>query len=290
MKQKKRTIGRQPIIPACLATGGNFIFYMTKVKIQDKSGDKEFFTMIPNFILNHSSANDQALYLQMKKRAGESGKCFTTEQTLMKSLSIGKKAYNKSLNYLLKRNWITFIGTTKGKTRPIKTYRIENIWHENSEYYKKISAESNVSKKDTSQKEKDTSQKQYKISAESNVEEEPIKEEPLIISSNDFVVAEDIIFIIDLFKWVSPNTYREFFKNTTERKAASELSRKFKKEEIEKLIAKALPILNTMMYIPKDCKAFKPSELYRNLDKILSKIKELRDKESNDKARVHIIK
>jgi len=153
---------------------------MAKIKIKDESGDKEFFTIIPNYICNHSAANDQALYLQMKKYAGddESGKCFATEQTLMGKLGIGKKAFDKSLKYLLNKKWITFIGKTGGKTRPINTYKVNNIWHLNSEYYKKISVESNISiKKDKFQKEGDISQKQHKISVESNIEQEPNKEE-----------------------------------------------------------------------------------------------------------------
>ena len=131
-----------------------------KFKIKDESGDKEFFTIIPNYILNHSTANDQALYFQMKKITGEDGKCFATEKTLMGKLGIGKKAFDKSLNYLLKKRWITYIGLTEGKTRPIKTYRINNIWKLNIDYYKKISAESNISlEKDKFQKEEDKFQK-----------------------------------------------------------------------------------------------------------------------------------
>lgn len=152
------------------------------LKIQDGSNDKGFFSIIPHYITNHSTANDQALYLQMKRFAGEGedGVCFATEQTLMKKLGIGKKAYDKSIGYLLKRNWIEYTGLTQGKTRPIKTYRIVDIWQENMAHYKEISAESNISfRGDKSQKEGDTSQKQHKISVESNVEEEPVKEEPL---------------------------------------------------------------------------------------------------------------
>ncbi|MBI1866148.1 MAG: helix-turn-helix domain-containing protein [Candidatus Staskawiczbacteria bacterium] len=153
---------------------------MAKLNIQDESGDKDFFTMLPNFVLNHSNAIDQALYCQMKRFAGEDGKCFATEQTLCKKLGIGRRSYWKSRDYLLKRGWISFIGMTGSKTRPVKTYKINNIWQENSDYYKKISAESNISlEKDSCQKERDKCQMQHKISAEKHIEEEPYKEEPI---------------------------------------------------------------------------------------------------------------
>lgn len=149
---------------------------MAQLNIQDNSGDKEFFTIIPNYIANHSTANDQALYFQIKKHAGENGKCFATEKTLMQKLGIGKKAYDKSMDYLLEKKWITFIGLTSGKTRPIKTYRVNNIWKLNNQHYKKISSKSNVSfnEKISAESRGDKFQKQHKISAESNVEEEPV--------------------------------------------------------------------------------------------------------------------
>jgi len=158
---------------------------MTKIIIENNSGDKDFFTILPNYIANHSTANDQALYFQMKRYAGEDGKCFATEKTLMGKLGIGKKAYNKSLSYLISKDWISYIGITKGKTRPIKTYKINNIWKLNNQEYNKISAKSTLStdinkSEISSESEGDKFQKQHKISAESTIEEEQYKEEPLI--------------------------------------------------------------------------------------------------------------
>ena len=124
------------------------------IKIEDQSGDRDFFTIVPNFVINHSSAIDRALYLEMKRYAGEDGRCFATQETMMKRLKIGRQAFNKSLDYLLKREWISYVGMTDGKTRPIKTYRVNNIWKENSDFYAK------------------------KIPSET-AEEEPVKEEPL---------------------------------------------------------------------------------------------------------------
>ncbi|MDE1767714.1 MAG: helix-turn-helix domain-containing protein, partial [Thaumarchaeota archaeon] len=95
---------------------------MEKIEIKDNSGDRGYFTIIPNYILNHSTAIDQALYLQMKRIAGEDGHCFATEQTLRKKLGIGRQAFQKSLKYLIDHKWISFVGLTGGKTRPIKTY------------------------------------------------------------------------------------------------------------------------------------------------------------------------
>src|SRR3990167_6844199 len=159
-----------------------------QIKIIDESGDKKYFSQLPHYILNHSTAIDQALYWQMKRYAGENGVCFATEKTLIAKMGIGKKSYNKSLAYLLEKKWIKFIGTTPGKTRPIKTYCIVDIWKLNMLNYEKISSESTLSiekissestlsKEISSESEGDKSQKHTKISSESTLEEEHNKEE-----------------------------------------------------------------------------------------------------------------
>jgi hypothetical protein len=152
-----------------------------KYNIKDESNDRKYFTIVPNFILNHSSAIDQALYLQMKRAAGENGICFMTQRTLCDKLGIGMKSLRKSLEYLCKHGWIKFIGITPSKTRPIKTYKIVDIWNENIEYYnkKKIVSKRTVSK-DSVQEEKDSVQKNNKIvSKRIGIRRTHIKEEPI---------------------------------------------------------------------------------------------------------------
>ena len=151
-------------------------------KIIDDSSDKGYFTIVPNYVLNHSSAIDKGLYLDMKRRAGDKGLCFMTEETMCRRNGMGEKQLHKSLKYLIEHKWIEFVGTTPGKTRPIKTYKIIDIWRKNAEFYhnKKKPFESGVSL-DNPPENKDTRPKQGKIPAESrgirrtNIKEEPIK-------------------------------------------------------------------------------------------------------------------
>ncbi len=110
--------------------------------IEDDSGDKKYFTMLPNYILNHSTANDQALYMQMKRYAGEKGECFASEAKLMQQLGIGRLGLKKSLDYLLKRGWRKQIGfksvQTKGGTQRIKVYSIVDIWQMNAQHFQGV--------------------------------------------------------------------------------------------------------------------------------------------------------
>ena len=150
-------------------------------QIIDESGDKIFFTIVPNYVLNHSTAIDQSLYSQMKKAAGENGECFITEENLCKKMGIGKLRLRKSIDYLIKHRWIDFLGRKYGKTRPVNTYKINDIWKLNADFYedKKISSESAVSLKNI----KDTVQISSKISSETIHKEEHIQEDISIINN-----------------------------------------------------------------------------------------------------------
>lgn len=112
-----------------------------EINIEDGSGDKGFFTIIPNYILNHSTSNDQALYLQLKRLAGEKKDyCYPSYNYLIKNLGIGKKAIKKSFDYLIYHGWIENLGKrqimTAGGQQWVNAYRIKDIWRLNMEHYK----------------------------------------------------------------------------------------------------------------------------------------------------------
>jgi hypothetical protein len=114
---------------------------MDKIRVSDDSGDRKYFTIIPNYIANHSTANDQALYLQMKKHAGEDGECYLSEKTLKAKLGIGGIALKSSFQYLLEKGWIKYVGlkdvNTSGGVQKVKSYKIIDIWKINVDHYEK---------------------------------------------------------------------------------------------------------------------------------------------------------
>jgi hypothetical protein len=115
-----------------------------KFLIEDNSGDKKYFTIIPNYIANHSTANDQALYFQLKRLTDESGKntCYPSYRYLTKQLGIGLKALRKSIKYLIDHKWIDRIGEkrvkTKGGWQYVSQYKINDIWNLNMSYYQGV--------------------------------------------------------------------------------------------------------------------------------------------------------
>ena len=105
--------------------------------VSDGSNDRDYFTIIPNYILNHSTIYDRSLYITLKRIVGEKGTCWMTTRNLAEKTGMSAGQVSKSLKYLLDKGWIQQIGKRDGKTKPINEYRIVDIWHLNSEYYRK---------------------------------------------------------------------------------------------------------------------------------------------------------
>ena len=69
-------------------------------EVEDRSGDRKYFTQVPNYVLNHSTATAQALYLQLKRLAGDSGLAYPSREYLMKHLHIHHITLKKEFKYL----------------------------------------------------------------------------------------------------------------------------------------------------------------------------------------------
>jgi len=105
-----------------------------KFKIIDKSGDRKYFTIIPNYIVNHSTVYEQAIYLYMKRVAGEEGSCWESPKNIAKKLGIAPGTVRKYQKELVKRGWMEVVGTHR-KTKPTIEYRIVDLWELNTRYY-----------------------------------------------------------------------------------------------------------------------------------------------------------
>lgn len=245
------------------------------LQIIDESGDKKYFSQLPHYILNHSTAIDQSLYWQMKRFAGETGKCFASQKTIMEKMHVGKKAFQKSLKYLLDRGWIKFIGTTASKTRPLNTYSVVDIWKLNIDNYEEIGAKRTLSKS------KDKGSKNLMIRAQSDPKEYLTnkninKINTIVLIKNE--EPEDINSIIDLFKNVNPS-YKRLFGNKTQRSCLSRLIKEHGREKVISII-NFLPQSNSMEYAPR---IFTPLELENKLGALLVFGNNLKNKQNKNK-------
>jgi len=103
-------------------------------KIIDKSGDRKYFTIIPNYIVNHSTVYEQAIYLYMKRVAGEEGTCWESPINIAKKLGVDPKTVRKYQKRLVERGWIEEVGKA-GKTKPTIEYKIIDLWELNARHY-----------------------------------------------------------------------------------------------------------------------------------------------------------
>ena len=149
---------------------------MEKYKYIDNSGDKKYFTQIPNMIVNHSTAYEQSLYLIMKRLAGEGGSCYASLNFLAKKMGVDKKTISKTIAMLLKREWVIEAEKTKVRGGSTRTFTIIDLWPRNIKEYESGDVASTSNNKESgsvedesgrqipeSGRQKDTSKKKNKI-------------------------------------------------------------------------------------------------------------------------------
>jgi len=145
----------------------------------DETSDRKYFTMIPNYILNHSSAKAQALYLQLKRLAGENGLAYPSREYLAKQLGVSKPTIRKEIKYLLKKGWIVYAGEkevqTRGGVQKLKSYKMVDLWQLNAEYYKGGREEGEKKGEGGGRREGGGGGEKISPQLRTNIKEEPIK-------------------------------------------------------------------------------------------------------------------
>ena len=120
-----------------------------RIHINDESGDRRHFRIIPNYILNHSTIYDREAYIQLKRVAGENGIAFMSMSNLAKKVGCRKSTLRKSIKYLIERRWIANNGKiaimTGGGMQFVDSYRVADIWKLNADFYEEQKGGSNGS-------------------------------------------------------------------------------------------------------------------------------------------------
>ena len=190
-----------------------------RFKIVDGSGDKKYFTMIPNYIVNHSTHYEQSLYLVMKRIAGEDSTCWASPITIGEKMGTSGNTVRKYLLKLEKRGWVRKIGQ-RGKTKPTNEYEVVDLWDINMKYYtEKDSSTGEQSKKDSSTGEKIV-QLVSLVSSTGGNKEEPFKKNHEEDSAHG--AGNTTNALISLFKGINPS-YQLFFARPPQRAAADRL-------------------------------------------------------------------
>lgn len=155
------------------------------MRIKDDSGDRKYFTIIPNYILNHSTHWDREVYIQMKRIAGEQGTCWMSQKNLAKQCGMSVNRVKQSISYLVEHEWVKKIGTkpvhTKGGEQAVNEYVVIDLWETNNTFYKNkgVSPDDIPSHKGVSPKSSKGYHENRKGVSPESYKEEPIKEEPI---------------------------------------------------------------------------------------------------------------
>ena len=153
-----------------------------QLSVQDGSNDRKYFTIIPNYVLDHSTANTQALYLQLKRLAGENGLAYPASRYLRGKLGISYNTLKKELGNLIKKGWIVEVGKkeikTDGGRQKVKSYKIVDIWYINNGYFQRSIKQGTPTKRGVKKVVQGVSNGIVKIGTKEERREEDYLEEP----------------------------------------------------------------------------------------------------------------
>jgi hypothetical protein len=245
-----------------------------RIKIIDESNDRLYFTIVPNYVLDNSSAVVQALYAQIKRLAGDRGTTKCSRDFLCRKLNITKPTLLKTIKYLLDHNWIyeaeiQKVQTAGGKQK-MKSYGIVDLWGRNFEFYDK------GGKKETPPFNQKGVKNNLKGGKKETHKEEPVEEELVTTDIPDGISGKELNELIDLFEPLNP-FFQDLFKNKTEREALRHIAEKLTTEKTRQLLM-ILPDVCSRPFFPK---ITKPTELKRDLGKIIQRMREEKSKKIN---------
>jgi Helix-turn-helix domain len=99
-------------------------------RVEDESGDRRYFTQIPNIIFELGMSREAMwLYVHLKRVAGDSGECFQSLNTLAKKTLTSKPTLIKAKAELVRYGLIRVRQAERGDKPDVITIR--NIWKRN---------------------------------------------------------------------------------------------------------------------------------------------------------------
>lgn len=268
----------------------------TLFKVRDRR-KKGWFFMDNEYLNGYAKffgAVGTAVYVSLCRHAdNETQKCFPSLELISKELNISRPTIIKYIKLFEKYRLVEII---KGK-RNIKQQWLNNEyilldkteWIKKESQVKPFNTESQVKPFSNPSKTDNDTQVKLFNTKETHIKDTHIKDtHPAIVPIADKQENKQISEVIDLFKDIDIS-YKDWFKNTTQRKSAEKLLIRAPIEKLKQLVEQILPVLNSMPYTSKDCKAFNPYELNKNWAKIMAKIKE-KQIEKNQGQKIKILK
>ena len=148
----------------------------------DKTGDKKYFTIIPNMIVNGYTATESGVYLYIKRKAGENGKFYERARVSAKKLKLNTQTFRKIRDRLVRNGKLEYVGGRKetgnqrGGKQTTKIFKVIDIWEENVKTYR-------GGENKTTLEPKEVQNEAGKGVQNEATKKNPLKEEPITIAS-----------------------------------------------------------------------------------------------------------
>jgi len=111
----------------------------SQLALIDKSGDRRYFTMIPNLLWAPElqlTAHDILLYATIKRIAGENGTCFMGTRALAQEAKMSVGQVSKSKKALVRAGLIHIVSKRRAEDHlPVDHITIRDIWERNVRYF-----------------------------------------------------------------------------------------------------------------------------------------------------------
>jgi hypothetical protein len=103
----------------------------------DESGDRKYFTVAPNIVVDKLKGVELSLYLQIKRVAGEHGSCWLSRKELCRKIGASHNTLKKAIKSLIDGKWIILLGrrVTCRNDRAPWEYAVTDIWKANVDFY-----------------------------------------------------------------------------------------------------------------------------------------------------------
>lgn len=162
----------------------------------EETGEKKYFTQLPNYILDNLKGSDFIVYCHLKRLAGEHGVAFPSITTLVTRTKLDRNTVKRCLNYLTLNRFITNAGKfdtlTAGGYQKITSYKIVDIWKLNVDFYHDLKGGENTVPLEDKGGLND-SQRGVKILTKGGENTTTKKNHIIITNNNNYVVEKEVV-------------------------------------------------------------------------------------------------
>lgn len=220
------------------------------MQFQDHSGDKKYFTIIPNMLIEKMSSANIHIYMIMKRISGDSSKpIWISKKYLMKRLEVGHTSVTKALAELEAMHLIEFRESRdveiKGVMQKVAFYSIQDIWQQNFTFFNKNTKSKDDKGGSVGDRGGFCAEQGGVLGGTLRRTSTKNKQEDTLQSSGN----TQIPALIKEFEPINVASKR-FYGHATQREACADLIKAFGFERVIAVIKETLPRTNTMQYFP----------------------------------------